>query len=503
MPGRPTECQHGTPLYNSWRDCPYCVEEMERDYQTQLLEKIAYNSSRSSTSISVPTPEVDAQQQAQNRLRESQEMARLAEERFLIPDLIGALKFVSQAIEIEPSFVPFYYQRARYLASQGRKEQAISDLRTFCRANSENFIELENQFKTGKLNEFPSIKPEFETLIHEIKGNARIKANYAISSVEAEAAKMRVKFKEKPVPEFVNNAENSLSKLKQSGESDSYIAVLEVPKTAEEVKNEVRRASVRYDNLQNRTRESLANAELKLRLISTSRGHEFTSEKLQSSQNNFEEAKKLFQNPSFSNLSKCLEFSENAIKGAEAGKTVIEESLARQRQPFEETLLRIHNEHEKTVSSIQKKYNDKIYEYREVEDRRERDLRRFEPFKAGSFINFLFLAAAFLGTHFLVELLKLEEHIANNPNSTNDDSFLLFLMLILFAFVFLVIRYLLHNADEPQPKRLTGENRANRKGNDWEILFSFLISVYSVFSVLKNLCFFCTHFTCYRLELHN
>jgi len=54
----------------------------------------------------------------------------------------------------------------------------------------------------------------------------------------------------------------------------------------------------------------------------------------------------------------------------------------------------------------------------------------------------------------------------------------------------------LHNADEPQPKRLTGENRANREGNDWEILFSFLISVYSVFSVLKNLCFFCTHFTC-------
>jgi len=53
-----------------------------------------------------------------------------------------------------------------------------------------------------------------------------------------------------------------------------------------------------------------------------------------------------------------------------------------------------------------------------------------------------------------------------------------------------------HNADEPQPKRLTGENRANREGNDWEILFSFLISVYSVFSVLKNLCFFCTHFTC-------
>jgi hypothetical protein len=58
---------------------------------------------------------------------------------------------------------------------------------------------------------------------------------------------------------------------------------------------------------------------------------------------------------------------------------------------------------------------------------------------------------------------------------------------------FLSFVALWHNTDEPQPKRLTGENRANRanrEGNDWEILFSFLISVYSVFSVLKNLCFF-------------
>jgi hypothetical protein len=48
----------------------------------------------------------------------------------------------------------------------------------------------------------------------------------------------------------------------------------------------------------------------------------------------------------------------------------------------------------------------------------------------------------------------------------------------------------LHKADEPQPKKLTGENRANREGNDWGFLFSFLISVCSVFSVVKNLCFF-------------
>ncbi len=47
-----------------------------------------------------------------------------------------------------------------------------------------------------------------------------------------------------------------------------------------------------------------------------------------------------------------------------------------------------------------------------------------------------------------------------------------------------------HNAHEPQPKRLTRENRAKREGSDWKNLFSFLIVVCSVFSVLKIFAFF-------------
>jgi hypothetical protein len=42
---------------------------------------------------------------------------------------------------------------------------------------------------------------------------------------------------------------------------------------------------------------------------------------------------------------------------------------------------------------------------------------------------------------------------------------------------------------EPQPKRLTRENTVNREDRDWKILFSFLISVCSVFSVLKIFAF--------------
>ena len=46
------------------------------------------------------------------------------------------------------------------------------------------------------------------------------------------------------------------------------------------------------------------------------------------------------------------------------------------------------------------------------------------------------------------------------------------------------------NTDEPQPKEIKHrENGANRDDNTW-ILFGFAISVDSVFSVLKSLCFF-------------
>jgi hypothetical protein len=55
---------------------------------------------------------------------------------------------------------------------------------------------------------------------------------------------------------------------------------------------------------------------------------------------------------------------------------------------------------------------------------------------------------------------------------------------------FLSLTALTPNADEPQPKRLTGENRASREGNDWEAFFSFLSSVCSVVSVLKIFAFF-------------
>jgi len=48
-----------------------------------------------------------------------------------------------------------------------------------------------------------------------------------------------------------------------------------------------------------------------------------------------------------------------------------------------------------------------------------------------------------------------------------------FVLLVLFAVILLHFALVFHNADEPQPKRLTGENRANREGNDGNSSLAF------------------------------
>lgn len=411
-------CPHGRRIFSNWRECPECsaAEDIyeaswaaretaeETKKQTRILEDLAYQREQQLDEA--------AKKLVQSKFIESQEMARLAEERFRMGDLLGALQLINKAIESESSFTSFYYQRARYLATQGKTEQAVSDLRNFCRATPENFVEVENQLKSGKLNEFSSIKSDFEALIHQIKGHARTQARDAISIVEAEAAKMRSKFKEGPAPDFVDRAVRSLSRLKQLGENDSYVALLGMPKIAEEVRNEIEQAKSRYDDLQNRARESLAKAELKLKLISTSRGNEFAPEKLHSSQNNLTEAKKLFQNPSYNTLLRCLEISEQAIKDAEAGRSIIEGSLARQRKSFEETLLKTNSQHELAVSLIKNKYDERISEYEEIEKARERYSSKNTSGLRGCSNLFLWIAAFFIG-HFLTRLGVILPHPRN------------------------------------------------------------------------------------------
>jgi hypothetical protein len=89
-------------------ECPYCRAEDDQRRAADALEDIAYRSKRDSETYTTSEP-------TKSRLVESQELARHAEERFRMNDLLGAVQLITEAIELQPKFVSFYLQRASAL----------------------------------------------------------------------------------------------------------------------------------------------------------------------------------------------------------------------------------------------------------------------------------------------------------------------------------------------------------------------------------------------------
>ena len=240
MPDRPVRCQHGTLLYNSWRDCPYCWEEQK--------EEDAYEESRRQTSI---LEEIRDNQYTKSNLLESQELARSAEDRFRIRDLSGAIELINQAIKLEPSFMTFYYQRSRYFFLQEKREQTVSDLHNFFKANPENFGMLERQLKAGKLNELSSRKSEFEALIRSMLEKARTKAIESYESFARCCKNMewqRRKFNSEALNTLDRHNQHIQKKLKNASYLD-FVEIAENSKIMEDIANLVEAAIKCKDEL--------------------------------------------------------------------------------------------------------------------------------------------------------------------------------------------------------------------------------------------------------------
>jgi WD40 repeat protein len=309
-------CHHGHIIQDSWMECPECCEEhdireasyaaqdalIEAKRQTKILEDLADQRERESE-----------RETARSKSIEAQELARLAEERFRMNDLRGAVQLITQAIEIQPTFVSFYLQRARYFACQDKKDQAISDLRYSFKTDKEVLLEIENQLKTGKLSELISLKPDLENLIREFKDSARKAAIQSKSQVESGIKSMRLKFSEKPLPDFVEEVEREFREIVKLIENDLYFDLLNVPKLAEGTKNKAAKAIERKNDVEKQARESLLQVEQRFQAIFSSRVQEFASNEVQEVQTNLQEAKRLFQTQALENFQKSIEFSRRAI----------------------------------------------------------------------------------------------------------------------------------------------------------------------------------------------
>jgi len=184
--GQIHRCHHGWPIKDSWRECPHCWAEQLPMMEADALEDQLRQSRKPSTTYDVPSaPTKSKFVENQEKEHFALEKAKLAEERFRMDDLSGAAQLITKAIELQPSFAPFYFQRARYFFLLGKKDQTVSDLHQFFTANHENFVDVENQLRMGVLDDnFSSKKTEFEALIHEMLENAEKNAltNYEVFS---------------------------------------------------------------------------------------------------------------------------------------------------------------------------------------------------------------------------------------------------------------------------------------------------------------------------------
>lgn len=375
-------CPHGRRIFDWFGECSACWAEhqqteaayaqqdalIEAKKQTKILEDLAEQRESESE-----------RETARSKSIEAQELARLAEERFRMDDLRGAVQLISQAIEIQPTFVSFYLQRARYLVRQGKEYDAISDLSFSFKKDKEVLVDFENQIKIGNLNDFISLKSELEVLIQEFKDEARKVAVQSKSHAEAEIERMRLKFTERPFPDFIEEVENSFRRIVILTESNSYLELLRVPKLSEETKNKATKAIALKDDAEKKAKESLAKAEQKAEAILSSQVQKIVPNEVQAARNYLEQAKQFFQTHSFVNFQKSIEFSDRVIQEIQkVGKL-----LADLRQPLEQKLNEKESVLYKKLSSITDKYNNEISHYEELKRRGESKLREYEGKKPG------------------------------------------------------------------------------------------------------------------------
>jgi predicted NBD/HSP70 family sugar kinase len=287
-------------------ECPHCCAENDQRRAADALEEIAHRSSRERESYTVSEP-------SKSKLVESQELAGHAEARFRMNDLRGAVQLITEAIELHPTFVSFYLQRARYFSSQGKKNEAVSDLRYSFEKENETLAEVERQLETDTLHELTSLRTELQKLIHEFKDNAKESAKHSKAQLEAEIETMRLKFSRKSLHSVVKDVEDNLQEVIQLIENNKYLDLLKVPALANTAKSQATKLIKLMDDTEKEAKVYLSKAEQQFQVVFSSRSQEFASTEMQEAQENLKQAKNAFATRELESYSKSIEFSKRAI----------------------------------------------------------------------------------------------------------------------------------------------------------------------------------------------
>jgi len=238
-----SRCHHGTIIQESWMECPECWAEHEANEtasqikeQTDILKKIAYQK----TSESSPS----------SPIIESQEFARLANERFKIDDTYGAIQLISKAIIIYPSFPSFYIQRANYYLAQDSSLDAIADIKKAVIQDSGYYTDLKNRISSNNLSYLSPIKNEISSLLNELKDNARQIAKNSLDLVKIELEKSYKIFTSKKSLIHIEESKNSYNKVLHDFSQDAYLSYLKIPESCKPIIIQIQSSTNKINSLQ-------------------------------------------------------------------------------------------------------------------------------------------------------------------------------------------------------------------------------------------------------------
>jgi len=427
MGSRATYCHHGHLIQESWQECPECCAEHDQREMRDALED-AVTEQRQQTAI---LRDMADEKSTQSSVLEGQQLAESAEKRFRMRDPLGAEQLITAAIGIDPDFVHFYLQRARYLKYLGKEEEAFADLRhAFERVDSMPGY-FENLFRYEIPEEYRQLKPDIDHLILELKHKALERAEACASTAFSETKTLYARFAAGERPGFVKDLETGERTLRTMIESDRYETILSAVKFAEELQKKAASAIKQYDECAQGAQALVSQAEKAWSEACLGRYEESARNEVNSALQHLNDAKRAALLNTYSDWLKSAQLAKDAIqeiaKAAETRKAVIKE----RRAPLEEQLRKIEQTYSKTRREVQKSYDGQIEPVREWRENSERRLERSRERRPGC------------GTWFLIVVATITIMIVAGVNGLDYSVGSFFLMLgASIAGLYLTFRYI-------------------------------------------------------------
>lgn len=263
-------CHHGRYIKDGWQECPECCAEEDNYKGSVAAQETAAEIKKQNKFLQEQAEyrrkEYKAREEREQELEEerdelerelealrderleeqqllgSQKFAVYAEERYRMNDLPGAIQLITQSIHLNPSFLSFYYQRAKYFIIMGLLSEALDDIKHCLTTDPKQYVYYENKLRQNDFGEFQKLSFELTSLINSIKDNATSVALDSIKICEAQLKLLDAHYQQKPYPDPCKTIDDDFIKVNNIFKEDSYQSLLTIPKLAQAIQDKIQSA---------------------------------------------------------------------------------------------------------------------------------------------------------------------------------------------------------------------------------------------------------------------